>query len=109
MPTPKAECLDLRRWLVANLGKEALGALTGTDAKALDAAVHIVELYAYDQSPRVAHAFGLVVARMQPSTRYLAFHSIAKIMEWDTRLELWTLANLPPLPAGTPECLNARG
>lgn len=109
MPTQKAECQDLRRWLTANLGKGALAPLTGTDARALDAAVHIVELYSYDRSPRVAQAFGLVVNRMQEKTRYLAFHSIAKVMEWDTRFELWTLANLPALPDGTPECANARG
>lgn len=108
MAKAKPECEDLRRWLVANLGKEALAPLTGTDARALAAAVHIVELYSYDRQPRVAQAFGLVVSRMQEKTRYLAFHSIAKVMEWDTRFELWTLANLPALPDGTPECSNAR-
>lgn len=108
MTRPKPECQDVGRWLVANLGKGVLAALTGTDAKALAAAVHIVELYSYSPSPRIAHAFGIVVSEMQDSTQYLAFHAIAKVMEWDTRAELWSLANLPPLPANTPECANAR-
>lgn len=108
MPTPKPECQRVRAWLTANLGKAHLGALTGTDTRALLAAVHIVELYSYDRSPRVAQAFGLVVSRMQERTRYLAFHAVAMVMEWETRFELWTLANLPALPDGTPECKNAR-
>lgn len=106
MKTPPPECVDLLRWLEANLG-DVLGALTGTDARALDAAVHVVELYSYDRRPEVAEAFGLIVGRMQPSTRYLAFHAIAKVMEWETREELWALAGLPPFPAGIPECRHA--
>lgn len=108
MTRPKPECQDVGRWLVANLGRGVLAPLTGTDSRALAAAVHVVELYSYDRRPEVAEAFGLVVRRMQPSTRWLAFHAVAKVMEWETRFELWALAGLEPLPAGTPECLNAR-
>lgn len=108
MPREKLACERLPSWLTANLGRGHLGALTGTDTRALYAAVQIVELFSYDRSPRVAQAFGLTVSRMQEKTRYLAFHAIAMVMEWDTRFELWTLANLPPLPDGTPECANAR-
>ncbi len=100
MSAPQPCCKTLFTWLKANLGKRCLAPLTGTDAKALTAAVHIIELYSYcdsSESDNVAKAFGLVVANMQLSTRHLAFHAIAHMMEWDTRWQLWELAGLPPL------------
>lgn len=107
MSRPAAECADLLRWLRANLGAGVLGALTGTDAKALAAAVHIVELFAYSPSDEILAAFAAVVRQMQPSTRFLAFHAVAKVMDWDDRERVWEGAGLEPFPAGVPECLNA--
>ena len=40
----KPKCETLLPWLKANLGKHCLGPLTGTDAKALAAAVQTIEL-----------------------------------------------------------------
>ncbi|HEX4085287.1 MAG TPA: hypothetical protein VHY22_10280 [Chthoniobacteraceae bacterium] len=93
----KPQCVELRAWLRANLGKRCLAPLTGTDAKALDAAVHIVELWAYDESAAVIQAFGLVVDRMQPHTQVLAYHAIAKVTEWHYRDVLWEKAGLRPI------------
>lgn len=92
----KPDCEQLLTWLRLNLGRRALGALTGTDSKALAAAVHLIRLYAYNGHQSVLEAFRLVVLEMQPSTRQLAFHAIAYVADWDTRFTWWALAGLPP-------------
>jgi len=91
----KPKCETLLPWLRANLGKSCLGPLTGTDAKALAAAVQTVELYAYDPSPAVISAFGQIVSRMQPSCQELAYHAIAHVMDWSDRSRIWIAAGLP--------------
>jgi hypothetical protein len=92
----KSDCDQLLTWLRLNLGRRALGALTGTDSKALAAAVHLIRLYAYNGHQPVLEAFRLVVLEMQPSTRQFAFHAIAYVADWDTRFTWWALAGLPP-------------
>ena len=96
----KPACETIRPWLKANLGKHCTGALTGTDNRALDAAVQIINLYSYDPGPEVVEAFGLVVRRMQPSTQYLAYHAIAHVTDWSFRHELWVAAGLPEFAVG---------
>lgn len=110
MATPKPPCVTLPSWLKANLGKKCLAPLTGTDAAALAAAVQIAQLHAYDPGDTgVCRAFRLVVLRMQPKCRFLAYHAIAHVMEWSDRARLWEQAELPPLPATLPECSFAPG
>lgn len=82
-------------WLAANLGKRALAPLTGSDTRALMAAVQIAAQYAYDRDPSIIMAFGLIVRRMQPSTRELAYHAIAHPRDWSNREEMWIEAGLP--------------
>lgn len=118
---PKPVCETVFPWLRANLGKGALAALTGTDARALRAAVQIIELYAYDRRPGVIRAFGLVASQMQWSTQYLAYHAIAHVMEWDDRYVIWGQAYQLLQPTGggpvylnprmdeAPECVHAPG
>lgn len=89
-------------WLLANLGKGSLGVLTGTDSRALSAAIHIVELYAVTGDDAVLDAFRVVVLKMQPSARHLAFHATAHLMEWETRKRVWAVAGLGPITA--PRC-----
>lgn len=94
-------CRELRKWLKANLGPKCLAPLTSTDSKALDAAVHIVELYAFSNPEHEApliQAFGIVVSCMQPSTMELAYHSIAHVLEWRSRSDIWAKAGLPKIP-----------
>jgi hypothetical protein len=93
-----AECDQLSKWLVLNLGRRALAPLTGTDSRALAAAAHILMLYATSSQERlVLEAFRAVVLTMQPSTREFAYHAIACYGEWHWRDEVWLRAGLPPL------------
>lgn len=86
---PKPPCQQIRPWLEANLGKGCLAALTGTDSRALTAAAHILEAYAYDNSRINLAAFALVVSRMQKSTQHLAYHLIAMVLDWGDRESIW--------------------
>lgn len=92
-------CKTVLPWLKANLGKRCLAPLTGTDARALSAAVQIAELWTVaDMRVVVAQSFGLVVrSSMQESTRYLAYHAIAHVGDWSFRAELWQMAGLEPI------------
>jgi hypothetical protein len=76
-------------WLQVNLGKQCLGVLTGTDYRALRAAVQIVGLMACDDHPSLYEAFGAVVGRMQPTARHLAYHAIAHALDWSDRSRIW--------------------
>lgn len=98
MSKPKPCCQELLAWLKANLGPKCLAPLTGTDAKALAAAVHILELWSYSESPDLLQAFAIVVRAMQRSTQELAYHAIAKCSEWHHREPLWRAAELDPIP-----------
>lgn len=96
----KATCDYLFAWLRANLGRDALAALTGTDTRALAAAAHILELDAVCGWPnqRLAlDAFRDVVLCMQPATRELAYHAIACFGEWHDQARLWSAAGLPSI------------
>ncbi len=98
MPTPKPYAATIYPWLRANLGPRALAPLTGTDASALKAAVHIVDLWTHNRSSTdVAAAFGKVISQMQPHTQELAYHAIAHVCEWSDRQMLWMMAFLPPI------------
>lgn len=90
---PACTVLD---WLRANLGGRALAPLTGSDTRALRAAVQIIEQYSYDNDPDVLEAFRLIVMRMQRHTRELAYHAIAHPMDWSDRQRLWCKAGLTP-------------
>lgn len=86
---------NTEEWLRFNLG--STGGLTGTDWKALHAAVAIVELYAYDGSADVLPAFRAVVMRMQETTREYAYHAIAMVLDWHNRPQIWAQAGLPAI------------
>lgn len=88
--------VDIIDWLGFNMG--STGALTGTDHRALKAAVAILELYAYDgDESLLGNAFGAVVRRMQPTTREFAYHAIAAVLDWNDRAKLWEKAGLTPI------------
>lgn len=100
MKAQRQPCETLPKWLKDNLGPCCLAPLTGTDAKALAAAVQIIALYATEADRTLAAAFGIVVARMQRSCWPLAYHSIAHVMDWDDRERVWKLAGLPKIIVG---------
>jgi hypothetical protein len=102
---PKPTCAEARDWLKLNLGSKALAPLTGTDFRALDAAAHIIELWAVSGEDRVLEAYRAVVLEMQPSTRFFAFHVVAYCCEWSTRAKVWAIADLPADDLiGIPRC-----
>lgn len=83
-------------WLNENLG-DATGALTGADTRAINAAHAVIELYSYTSSPESLVAFANVVSDMQTSTRWMAYHIIAMVMDWDDREIVWAKAGLPAI------------
>lgn len=96
MSKPKPHCVEVYTWLRANLGKGCLGALTGADARALEAAVMIVAVYSYGGDREVLNAFGIVVRQMQEKCWVFAYHAIAMVMDWSDRELVWLAAGLPP-------------
>jgi hypothetical protein len=96
----KPKCQTLLPWLRANLGKKCLAPLTSQDAKALAAAVQIIDLYGWcDRTceASVFQAFGNIVRCMQRSTQELAYHAIAHVLDWHDRERIWKAAGLDPL------------
>jgi hypothetical protein len=103
-PRTKPPCEGLIVWLRNNLGTSALGALTGTDRRCLQAAVHVIEAYSYGADHQlIEDAFSILVTKMQPGTRYFAYHAIAYVMDWNDRALIWRIAGLEPL-ATIPMC-----
>lgn len=96
MPSPKLPCQEIYPWLKANLGKRCLAPLTGTDARCLLAAVQILDVYRHSRSPSALMAFSAMAGMMQRSTQELAYHAIGMMMEWESRMEVWTKAGLAP-------------
>lgn len=95
MPAEKPVAATVLPWLKANLG--SLGALTGTDHKALQSAVHIVELACYAPSDLLYAAFSACVRTMQPRCRHFAYHAVAHVANWSDRERWWNRAGLEPL------------
>lgn len=93
-------CKTAPKWLVHHLGRNALAPLTGQDARALRAFVHLVELYACSDGEgqrQALVALRATVLAMQPSVRELAKRSIPHMMDWSDEGPLW-LAILGPRP-----------
>ena len=89
---PSTPCKELFPWLTENVGSSAMGALTGTDASALKAAVHILLLMQYTsgvQRMELCAAFKAVVDCMQPTTMWAAYHSVAYVFDWEHRAQVW--------------------
>lgn len=92
-PTPPY-CRSGPRWIVQRLrNKHALAPLTGQDARALHAFLHLVDLYgnADDDGRRCAVvAMAHTVRAMQPSTRLLAKAGIPHVLDWSHEEEIWS-------------------
>ena len=66
--------------------------MCGQDWPALKAAVEIMNTYSvcdFNGQEQCIIAFKAMVLSMQPGLRYLAFHSIAHVMDWSTRWKVW--------------------
>jgi hypothetical protein len=71
----------------------ALAALTGQDARALDAIVACFELYASSDEDGAGGALQAVRAllpAMQESTRWIAKELIPFVLDWNDRERLWS-------------------
>jgi len=79
------------RWLRANGHGAELGALTGTDARALAAIAACWQLYAVDRSPRVIEAVASIVGSMQPKCGALAGMLIPWALDWSDEAPVWGL------------------
>lgn len=77
------------RFLRAN-GHE-LGALTGTDHRALAAIAALLTLYSYSRHARVLVAVRLALLEMQVTTRDLAKPLIAWAMDWSDVEPIWNV------------------
>lgn len=87
------------QWLKGN-GHE-LGALTGTDHKALAAIDALFTLYAYTRKSTVLVAVRFTLAEMQASTRQLAKPLIARAMDWSDVEAVWDTINSDELVLST--------
>lgn len=100
----QAPCNSLRAWFEENLGADCMAPITGTDGKALRAAAHILELYAYTRNDTlITSAFKTIVSHIQERLRYFAYHLIAKELDWQDRERIWVKAGLVSF-RGWPGC-----
>jgi hypothetical protein len=85
-------CRTAPRWLLAQLGKDCLAPLTGQDARALHAFVHLVELYSIADDAGQRHAVRAMVATldaMQPKIKLLCKAAIPHVMDWADEDRIW--------------------
>lgn len=80
-------CSDALQWLRAN--GHSLAPVTGTDARALKAFAHLLDLYALTGSSSVVVALAVCVAEMQPKIAPLARELIAWALDWGDRDRMW--------------------
>jgi hypothetical protein len=86
-------------WLKANLGSKCLAGCTSVDYRALEASVHLVELMAYaGRSAGLLAAYCAIVSEMTEHNRWLAYHSIAHVLNWEDRAVIWLNAGAPEIP-----------
>jgi len=78
----------------SELGSQSLAALTQQDARALNAIVAALELYACsdeDGQRGALMAIRALLPAMQESTRWIAKEMIPFVLNWDDRARLWPL------------------
>jgi hypothetical protein len=93
----KPVCQSGPKWIGNRLAREtgnksALAPLTGQDARALSAFLHLVRLWgACDEpaEPHVVAALYHTVQAMQPSTRHLAKAGIPHVLDWSHEEQIW--------------------
>lgn len=110
--TTRSETTVLR-WLRANLGADCLSGRPAADLAAINAAAHLADLWLRADKlgrTRAAAAYSATVRAMQPDSRWLAYHAVAHMGDWDHRGELWSAAGLPPDDLkDRPECSYGPG
>jgi len=90
-------CQTGPRWIGDRIAREtgnksALAPLTGQDARALSAFLHLVRLWGSsdeDGCRNALLAMAYTVKAMQPSTRHLAKAGIPHVLDWGHEEEIW--------------------
>ena len=80
----------------ARIARGALGAVTGTDARALRAIAACWDVYAYTAEPAVLDAVSALLTTLQPQCWRFARELIARSLDWSDRDRVWSLLSLPP-------------
>ena len=75
--------------------RAALGALTGTDHRALHAIAACWEIYSYTRDERILRAVEILLAHLQPQCWRFAKELIARSMDWSDRELVWGSLSLP--------------
>lgn len=97
-PVQKPVCQTGPKWISDRILREqdvkyALAPLTGQDARALSAFLHLVRLYgSADEEGRRSAVLAMAhtVRAMQPSTRHLAKAGIPHCLDWSHEPEIWS-------------------
>ena len=90
MATEKPFCQQITRWL-KHCG-HSTAPLTGQDWRAIQAFVHLVELYSVSDGPgrtSALEAMAWTVSAMQPSTRRLAKRTIPMVTDCSDEERIW--------------------
>lgn len=80
------------QWLRVKYGKGNLAALTGQDGYALEAAIHVLDLYARSDAHgkrSAITALGALVAAMQPGCRTFVRDAIPYVLDYGDVDKLW--------------------
>lgn len=101
-PKEKPVCQTGPKWIADRQARErgdkhALAPLTGQDARALSAFLHLVSLYGgSDDTGRemALLAMGYTLRAMQPKTRYLAKAGIPSVLDWSHEEAIWRQVEL---------------
>jgi hypothetical protein len=75
--------------------RAALGAITGTDSRALHAIAACWELYSVSGREVVLDAVPPLLTQLQPKCWRFAKELIARSMNWEDRDRVWSLLALP--------------
>lgn len=86
---PKPMTTIARQFVVAHLGRNAFAPLTGTDTRAWNAFVYLLELWGVSRDPRSVDAMRATLACAQVSVMDIFIQTIPGVLDWCHVAELW--------------------
>lgn len=97
-PKPKPSTTVASQFVRAHLGKSAFAPLTGTDWRAWNAFVYLLELWGVSRDPRSVDAMRSCLACAQTSVMDVFIQTIPAMLDWCNVRELWPM--IAPVGAG---------
>lgn len=94
-PKPKASTKVASDFVRGHLGKGAFAPLTGTDWRAWNAFVYLLELWGVSRDPRSVDAMRATLACAQTSVMDVFIQTIPAMLDWCNVRELWPLIAPP--------------